>query len=192
MTWSCRAGLAERSAAGFTACGDATFAWVQGGAALFAVVDALGHGPEAADSARRAAEVLAGARERPLAEVFAACDRALAGRRPVVLSAIQLREDRVFFVGIGNVELYGPKGARRPPLVPGVVGRGLRAVREWPLEVEVGHRWALASDGLERRAAANALEAARALVPEEAVERVLASATADDDAAVVIVDWSRR
>lgn len=193
MSWAWRAGVARRSARGFSSCGDATFIWSEGTAGLFAVVDALGHGPEAEASARIATEALARSAGRPLPEIFLECDRALAGQRAVVLSAIQVREDRVLFAGIGNVEVYGPPGVRRPPIAAGMVGRGLRGVREWRLPVEDGHRWALASDGIRRRAAAGGLREARPLAAEEAAARILQIAgREDDDAAVVVVDWSRR
>lgn len=192
MSWSCRGGRALRSARGFTACGDAVFAWSVGGAGLFAVVDALGHGSDAAASARIAADVLARSCRRPLAEIFQGCDRALAGHRAVVMSAIQLREGRILFAGIGNVELWGPPAVSRPPTSSGVVGRGLHRVREWELAVEGGQRWVLASDGLQRRAAAKAIEETRALAVEDAAAKILELAgREDDDVGVVVVDWSR-
>lgn len=193
MSWAWRAGGARRSARGFSACGDATFIWSEGTAGLFAVVDALGHGPEAAASARIAAEALARGAGRPLPELFLGCDRALSGRRAVVLSAIQVREDDILFAGIGNVEVYGPPGVPRPPTAAGVVGQGLRAVREWQLPVQDGHRWVLVSDGISRRATAGGLHGAQQLAAEEAAARILQLAgREDDDAAVVVVDWSRR
>ncbi|HZN92485.1 MAG TPA: hypothetical protein VFB81_07255 [Myxococcales bacterium] len=193
MSWTCRAGRALRAARGASSCGDATFAWTEGTAGLFAVVDALGHGPEAAASARVAVEALARRASRPLPEIFLECDRALHALREVVLSAIQAREDSVLFAGIGNVELYGPPGVSRPPVTAGRVGRGLGPVRVWPLAVEEGRRWVLASDGIRRRAVAGALKEVRGLAAEEAAERILQLAgREEDDASVVVVDWSRR
>lgn len=192
MSWSCRGGRALRSARGFSTCGDAVFAWTVEGAALFAVVDALGHGAPAAVSARIVAEVLARSCRRPLTEIFQGCDRALAGNRAVVMSAIQLREGRVLFAGIGNVEIWGPPDVSRPPTSAGVVGRGLRRVREWELAVEDGQRWVLASDGLQRRAAAKAIQETRALPADDAAVKILELAgREDDDVGVVVVDWSR-
>ena len=192
MSWSGRGGCARRPARGFTTCGDAVFAWSAVGAGLFAVVDALGHGSHAAASARIAADVLARSCRRPLVEIFKECDRALTGHRAVVISAIQLREGRILFAGIGNVELWGPPDVARPPTSSGVVGRGLQRVREWELAVEDGHRWVLASDGVQRRAAAKAIEEARALPPEDAAAKILELAgREDDDVGVVVVDWGR-
>lgn len=169
------------------------FTWTRGGAALFAVVDALGHGPDAAVSAKIAAGVLARCADRPLREIFEACDQGLREHRAAVLSAIQVREDRVWFAGIGNVEIYGPPGLRRPPTTAGVVGRGLRKLREWPLHVEDGERWVLVSDGIRRRSVAAALNEARPLPPDEAASKILQLAgREDDDVAVVVVDWDRR
>ncbi len=192
MSWSCRGGCARRSARGFSTCGDAVFAWSVEGAGLFAVVDALGHGAQAAASAVIAADVLARSCRRPLVEIFQGCDQALSSQRAVVMSAIQLREGRVLFAGIGNVEIWGPPDVPRPPISAGVVGRGLRRVREWELAVEDGHRWVLASDGLQRRAAAKAIEDTRALAAEDAAAKILELAgREDDDVGVVVVDWSR-
>jgi phosphoserine phosphatase RsbX len=192
VSWSCRGGCALRSAKGFSTCGDAVFAWSAPGGGLFVVVDALGHGPDAAASAAVVAQVVARECRRPLPELFLGCDRALAGHRGVVMSALQLRDERVLFAGIGNVEIYGPPDTRRPPTSAGVVGRGLRGVREWTLEVEDGHRWVLASDGVQRRMAPKAIGETRALPVEEAAEKVLQLAgREDDDVAVVVVDWSR-
>jgi len=192
VSWSVRGGSARRPARGFSTCGDAVFAWSAAGAGLFVVVDALGHGPEAAASAGIAAQVLARSHLQPLREIFMGCDRALAGHRGVVMSAIQLRDERILFAGIGNVELWGPKGAARPPNSAGLVGRGLRQVREWELAVADGQRWVLGSDGLQRRSAAKAIEEARALAVEEAAAKILELAgREDDDVGVVVVDWSR-
>jgi hypothetical protein len=180
-----------RSARGFSACGDAVYAWTGPSAALFVVVDALGHGPDAAASAAIAARVLDGSRERPLAEIFRDCDRALAGHRAVVMSAIQLKGEGVRFAGIGNVEIWGPPDVSRPPTSAGVVGRGLRTVRTWDLPVQDGHRWVLASDGIQRRATAKALQDARPLPAEEAATRILELAGRhEDDVGVVVVDWT--
>ncbi len=191
MSWICRGGRALRSARGFSASGDSVFTWTGSGSALFAVVDALGHGPDAAVSAGIAARVLAGSCDRPLAEIFLGCDHALAGHRPVVMSAIQLRGEKVRFAGIGNVEIWGPPDVSRPPTSAGVVGRGLRRVRDWELPVQDGQRWVLASDGIQRRAAARALCDARALEAEEAAARIVELAgREDDDVGVVVVDWT--
>ena len=192
MSWSGRGGVALRSAKGFASCGDAVFAWSVAGAGLFAVVDALGHGPDAAKSARIAADVLARSGRRPLGEIFLGCDRALAGHRAVVMSALQLRGERILFAGIGNVELWGPRDVSRPPTSSGVVGRGLGRVREWELAVEDGQRWVLGSDGLQRRAASKAIQETRVLAVEEAASQILQLAgREDDDVGVVVVDWSR-
>jgi len=193
VSWTIHAGRALRPALGTSSCGDAVFVWTEGTAGLFVVVDALGHGLEAATSARVAVEVLVRCTGRPLPEIFLECDRALHARREVVLSAIQVREDSVLFAGIGNVELYGPPGVSRPPVTAGRVGRGLDPVRVWPLHVEDGQRWVLASDGIRRRAVAGALREVRGLAAEEAAARILQLAGRDeDDASVVVVDWSRR
>jgi hypothetical protein len=124
-------------------------------------------------------------------EIFRDCDRALVGHRPVVMSAIQVKDKEVRFAGIGNVEIWGPPDVSRPPTSAGVVGRGLRAVRTWDLPVQDGHRWVLTSDGIQRRAAVKALLDAQPLNAEEAATRILDLAGRhEDDVGVVVVDWT--
>jgi len=195
VSWTCRAGHALRNAAGHSSCGDATFAWMEGERGLFAVVDALGHGLEAAASAQLTTRTLASSLDRTLAQAIQECDRALreGHQRGVALSAIQVRAGAMIYAGIGDVQLYGPPGAKRPPNTPGVVGRGLREVREWELQVTEGQRWVLASDGIRRREATAAIRDVAGVEPEEAAQRILlAAGRTDDDASVLVLDWGRR
>lgn len=191
MTLIVEAAAAVRSASGFRSCGDAALVLRAGDCTLLAVVDALGHGPEAAASAARVEEVMRTHLGRPLAEVFTACDRALARLRSVVISAVRLGPGGAVFAGVGNVEIVGPKEAAHPAAVAGTVGRGIRRYRETTLPAEAGHRWMLASDGLRPRSLRKAMEDTRQQSPAAAADRVLALAGRDDDdASVLVMDFS--
>ncbi len=127
---------------------------------------------------------------QPLKALFVACDQALAGLRPIVLSALQIRDGLVYFAGIGNVDVYGPPHVSRPPTVSGTVGTGLRGFREHALEVQAGHRWVLVSDGLRARDMAKSLSAVSDLEPQRAAQQLLELAgRADDDASALIIDF---
>jgi hypothetical protein len=161
------------------------------GSGAFVVIDALGHGPDAARSAERAASVLREAGPLPLRELFLACDQALVGLREVVMSAIRVSsaEGKAWFAGVGNVEIIGPAQAARPVPTPGRLGRGLRSLKEWPLPTEPGHRWVLASDGLRGRDLRRAFDAALKLPPQEAAQQLVATAgRPDDDASALVLD----
>ncbi|HEX2213714.1 MAG TPA: SpoIIE family protein phosphatase [Mycobacterium sp.] len=87
-------------------CGDLPVALdVGAGAALFGVLDGLGHGQPAAAAAERAAEVLSGARAEPLDVLMQRCHRELIDTRGVAmtLARIDFGTDTLSWLGIGNV-----------------------------------------------------------------------------------------
>ncbi len=125
--------------------------------ALVAVIDGLGHGPEAAVAAREAARILeahAGERVQALVE---RCHRALRGTRGAVMSlaSFDSRDSSMTWIGVGNVEailLRGPRSAETArgtvALRGGVVGYQLPPLRESALGVSPGDTLVLASDGI--------------------------------------------
>jgi hypothetical protein len=189
MSWLVRSAHALRAHEGFSSCGDAVYAQEQDGAHVFALIDALGHGPDAERSARAACAVLAGLGTPELRDAFLACDAGLSGLREVVMAMVRFDARGAHFGGIGNVEIIGPAEVARPASQVGRVGRGLRSLREVALPAAAGQRWVLASDGIRPRALRGALEASAALPPEEAAQQILALAgRTDDDASVLVLD----
>jgi hypothetical protein len=182
--------LQVRPYPGFESCGDAAFRLDSTTASLFVVVDGLGHGPDAAKSAQAVTERLRDLGPVSLKESFLQADKALAGLREVVMGAVRVEGDQVFFAGIGNIEIFGPDDVPRPGAAVGRVGRGLRSFREAPLAVAPGQRWALASDGLRHRELRRALGETRALAPVAAAARLMELVgRPDDDASVVLMDF---
>jgi negative regulator of sigma-B (phosphoserine phosphatase) len=185
-------GVLIRSYEGLISCGDAAVIIKEGSSSLYCVVDGLGHGPDAELSATRAVATLRANAGRPLPELFGACDRALVGMRGAVMSVIRHSGATASFAGIGNVEIFGPKGVSRPITVAGVIGRGqLRTVREFELPVVAGHRWVLATDGLRSKDLSRAMEVAALLPPTQAAAKLIEVAgRADDDCGVAVLDFS--
>jgi len=190
MNLIAKASSVVRPHPGFESCGDAVLCLEPDGAQLFVVIDALGHGPDAAQSATRAREVIHGLVSPALGELFDMVDRGLAGLREVVMSALRVERGTVRFAGVGNVELFGPPEVSRPAPQVGRVGRGLRPLRESILPVSAGQRWALASDGLRHREMRRALDQTRRLPLVEAAANLLELVGRDDDdASVLLVDF---
>jgi negative regulator of sigma-B (phosphoserine phosphatase) len=190
MNFRVESGFAVRPHQGLSCCGDAAVVAHKQGVSLFALADALGHGPDAAKSAKALAAHVEGMADRPLREVFERSARVLQGLRGAVMSMVRVSGGTVVFAGIGNVELYGPPGARRPATSPGTLGGPLRHYSEHPLSVEPGQRWVLASDGLKARDLSKSLEASRALAPYEAAQKLIELAGREnDDAGVVVLDF---
>jgi hypothetical protein len=96
----------RRPRPGETECGDQPVAVDIGkDAALFGVIDGLGHGAAAAAAAQRAAEIVAECRADPLDAVMQQCHRALTQTRGVAmtLARFDFETDALSWMGVGNV-----------------------------------------------------------------------------------------
>lgn len=127
------------------------------GGVLAAAIDGLGHGPEAAQVARRAADLLSGDPALPVGELLARCHGALRSSRGVVmtLATLDTRNDRLTWTAIGNVEATLCRVARdarpaRETIVPrsGVVGYMLPEPRAVTLPIAAGDVLIMATDGI--------------------------------------------
>jgi phosphoserine phosphatase RsbX len=102
MEWA----TASRPRPGEHACGDQSFAVaINSGAALFGVLDGLGHGPAAATAALTAVDALRGASAERLEVLVQLCHRVLGGTRGVAmtLARIDFQAGQLSWTGIGNV-----------------------------------------------------------------------------------------
>jgi serine phosphatase RsbU (regulator of sigma subunit) len=181
---------ATRPYPGESASGDAWQLTGENGRYRLALVDGLGHGPEAGFAAQRALATLAAQPALGPAESVQACHRALAGTRGAAISVVCLDLDagNAQFAGIGNVEAQLWQPARMERLMPyrGIVGAVMRTVREfvYPLEGE----WLLVmhSDGIRGRFDLPALPAFRQRNIQELATTILTDwGRPNDDATVV-------
>lgn len=125
--------------------------------ALVAVIDGLGHGPEAAHAARAAADILTQKPSASVAELFECCHEGLRKTRGVVMSLATLdaRSSTLEWFGVGNVEaalLRAEHGdARSHASVTargGVLGYRMPPVRTGTAKVAPGDLLVMATDGL--------------------------------------------
>jgi hypothetical protein len=190
-------GVAERPLPGETQSGDLHVVLPFEGGVLAAVIDGLGHGPEAGAAARLAADALAAAPGEPVLRLVERCHAALRGSRGAVISiaAFDVRTDHLTWTAVGNVEvaLYRAGQAQaRETLVPrsGVVGYQLPPLREATLPIAAGDVLVFATDGighafvLELPERASAQDYARHLLDRYAKR--------DDDALVLVVRYLGR
>ncbi len=173
--------------------GDAFLIEATAAGALVAVVDALGHGDEAAAVAERALASLRQTAGQPLRDCLAACHGALCGSRGAVMTlmAVDPLASEVAWVAVGNVEATvvarGRTGAGSRRSVPqrgGVVGARLPAVRESCVALAGGDTLVAATDGL---APAFLDGADLSLPPPSLARRLHAGHARDDDDALVLV-----
>ena len=156
-----------------------------------AVIDGLGHGPEASAAAQAAVQALDA---RPTAEPVAAlhaCHAALAGTRGAAVSVarIDLATNRLIYAGIGNVEahLWQGGGRQRPISYRGIVGTVMRTVRSFEIQLEGSWLLAMHSDGLSSRLEIPAPSDAWN-DPQVLADSLLAEwARQSDDATVVVI-----
>lgn len=178
-----------RPMVGLNSCGDAVVEAALGDWRLFAVIDALGHGPDAERSAVAASRAAAAAAGRPLETVFEAVHRALPGLRNVVMAALLVEGASLSYAGVGNIELFSPGGVSQPVSMAGTLGGGRYRFRSFGLPLEVGQRWVLASDGVRAREADALLSKLRAAQPPVVAQQLLEQlGRPHDDASVLVID----
>ncbi len=150
---------AQRARPGEQVCGDHLVAVdVPGGAALFGVMDGLGHGAAAATAAQRAGDVLRHHPTEPLHVLIQLCHHALAATRgtAMTLARIDFRADTLSWVGIGNVTANlvakAPTGVEvrsAALLARGIVGYRIpETILTHDISISPGDLLVIASDGI--------------------------------------------
>lgn len=139
-------------------CGDRQLVMRTAHGAIFAVIDGIGHGGEAAKAAERAVTCIRQmGRTETLTDTLRRCHTALADSRGAVmdLAAFDNHENTLTWLGIGNVEgrllLRGnQKGYVWQNLLlrPGVVGQRLPSLQAAVTRVQHGDMVIFATDGV--------------------------------------------
>jgi len=129
-------------------CGDALFVDSFPGGTLVALVDGLGHGPEAASAARAAIAALALSSSDPVGVLLQRCHLALSRTRGAAISLLSLREGVLSWVGVGNVEaVLLRRGSTETPrtehllLVGGIVGQKLPRLKSARWKWQTATSW---------------------------------------------------
>ena len=151
MKWSF--GCAQRAYGGEAVCGDAVYIGANE-SGLVAVVDGLGHGPEAANAARAFVEFVEARPSAPLDATLHEASRSIAHTRGVAAGLVQLSgpEHRLRFAGVGNIEVKAQcRAAVHPVCASGIVGRPLRKINVYEYAAFPGDTVALMTDGISTR-----------------------------------------
>ena len=184
-------GTATRPHPGEVVNGDRIHLDRHGAICRIAVIDGLGHGPDAAAAAALAVDTLAAMPDADVPSSIRACHAALKGSRGAALSVIRIDLDtgRMTFAGLGNVEgvLVAPGG--RHLLVPqrGIAGAIAPRILETQEILPDSFIVMLCTDGIQsgarRELQFGQIVSAEAL----AIELLTAWGRDTDDAAVVVV-----
>lgn len=161
--------------------------------ALLAVIDGLGHGPEAALAAREAATILRARAELPVSDLIERCHEGLRKTRGAVMSLVSLdmRSSTIDWCGVGNVEsvLFRRSATAAPAREAmstrgGVVGYRIPQLRVSTLSVSAGDTLILATDGIRSDfTAAVDLESEPQAIADALLDRF---AKGSDDALVLV------
>ncbi len=157
------------------------------GEAMFAVIDGLGHGPEAAQASRAAVALL---ESLPIGVgVLAAMQglhRALRGTRGAAATLCVVKDSMLEVCAVGNVALMCANCVVPLVLSAGVLGHQVAKFRVSSSVLKPGARVALLSDGVSTRFR---IEELRHYGPAEACEFIMARhRRREDDATVLIAD----
>jgi negative regulator of sigma-B (phosphoserine phosphatase) len=150
-------GVASRPLPGEASSGDAHIVQASGEAIVVGVLDALGHGDEAAATARIATDTLSRYAGEPIVSLIQRCHHALIGTRGAVLSlaSFDLAECSMTWLGVGDVE--GLLVLADPGAVPaqvtlttlgGIVGGRMPPTRPWVIPVSHGDTLIFTTDGI--------------------------------------------
>jgi negative regulator of sigma-B (phosphoserine phosphatase) len=154
VDWS----VASRPMAGQTVSGDLALVKSLENRVLIAVIDGIGHGPEAAAAARAAANILEHYAAQSTISLVKRCHQALLLTRGVVLTVAKITtgENTLTWLGVGNVE--GRLLRADPSAIPksesallrsGLVGCQLPALQASVVPIAPGDVLILATDGIE-------------------------------------------
>jgi negative regulator of sigma-B (phosphoserine phosphatase) len=166
---------------------------------LVALLDGLGHGPEAAAASTAAAPILQAHASDPLLTLVQRCHEGLRQTRGAVMSlaSFSSRHSSMSWVGVGNVDgvlLRGSASAQQRgeaiALRGGVVGYRLPPLRPQTVPLSCGDTLIMATDGIR-----NGFSTGLSIdpCPQEMAESILARfANGTDDARVVVARYVGR
>jgi hypothetical protein len=183
-------GIARRSRPREATCGDVGVVSFFPGGALVAAVDGLGHGPEAAQAADTAAEVVRSLAREDLVALVERCHHALEQTRGVAMSVASYSASAktMTWLGIGNVEgrlvTVSSPGSRSLRLQSGVTGHELPALAPATVRIRRGDVLLFATDGIEP-AFGDSLDASGSA--QEIADRIFAEHWKASDDALVLV-----
>ncbi|MFZ2035685.1 MAG: SpoIIE family protein phosphatase [Dehalococcoidales bacterium] len=191
-------GVASKALQGQSVSGDAhvIIPFKQG--LLVAVIDGLGHGPEAAIASTAAAKILVECAGQNVISIIKQCHERLHGTRGVVISiaSFNVEINTMTWLAVGNVEGYvirsNPSDNNRPCILmrAGVVGHSLPPLRADTVQMNSGDILLMATDGIRGGFSGdiNPNESPQ-IIADNIMNRF---ARETDDALIIAVRWLRK
>ncbi len=146
--------VVSRPKPGEIECGDQYLVLEENSHTLLAVIDGLGHGPNAAIAANATCEFIRHNTEKNPEQIILECDKAINHTRGVALTILKIDRGshELYYAGVGNVEMYAKSAAPiRPINYPGVVGHRIRRLQETRHKINKGDLLTVFTDGISSR-----------------------------------------
>ncbi len=177
----------SRPCSGFSSSGDLAVVRSNESVALLAVIDVLGHGPDAAAVAHLAGEYLSQLElDADVSTWMAGLHVALARTRGAAAGLARACDGSLELAVVGNVAVRSCGTRVGVVAAPGIVGRRVRRIRPFSFSMQPGDRIALYSDGLRRVE----LGSSRGISAERACDHLMNTcASATDDATILLADF---
>lgn len=175
---------------GETVSGDAYFIRQHPERVTLAVIDALGHGPEAFSVAQRALAVIENNCHRSPTELVNLCHQYLKNSRGSAMALVQIHMEngRMVHTGIGNVEtrIYQSPSSVHPMCMNGTVGVCMPKIKEDTYDCPPGSCVVMFSDGISEKFKLDSTLLRK--TPQEIAHHIFQTSARDhDDATVVVV-----
>lgn len=186
-------GVAGVALPGFSESGDRYVFQQFDGGALVAVIDGLGHGPEAATAAVQACSILKSNAGDNVISLMQCCHTGLRNTRgaTISLASFNFNDSLMTWMGVGNVQgtllrVDKDRNGREESLLlrPGVVGSHLPSLQAAILPIFPGDSLAFATDGVESNFDYSSL---RCQPSGRASETILARYAKGKDDALILV-----
>ncbi|MGH1347315.1 MAG: SpoIIE family protein phosphatase [Nannocystales bacterium] len=172
---------------GFSSSGDLVVVRQGRSCTMLAVIDVLGHGPDAAQVATQAGEYLGRADLDADVEAWMhGLHEALARTRGAAAGLGRAEDGALQVTVVGNIEVRCCGTRVGVIATPGIVGRRMRRLRSFSFPMQAGDRLAMHSDGLRHLD----LAPTRELPLENACDHLMREfAVAIDDASLLLTDF---
>lgn len=194
MAFGWSVAIAAHSMPGESETGDQSIVQVFSGGILMAVIDGLGHGPEAASAATIAGGVLQNYAYEPPSSLVGRCHQALVRTRGVVMSLASFNgpTQSLTWLGIGNVQgiVVRESGPMLLICQDGVVGGPMPRLRPSTIAIKRGDTLIFATDGVRSEFTQGLKPSAVLPEPERLAREILTSfSRAGDDALVLVARY---
>lgn len=181
-------GLSQRPAHNEKVCGDSAIVIPEERYTFIAVVDGLGHGPQAARAAQAFCSIAEENRNRPLQDILMTAHEGLGATRGVAAALVRIEQKKreLFFSGIGNIGIYARSRETIQPISSsGIVGHHVKPAREFKYSLYSGDIIAIFTDGIQ---SAFEIGTYKHLDVEEMADAILTDhGKAHDDATCVVI-----